>query len=60
MRIAMRQGDEMEYLDSDDLTRKNWSAGRGNMISGLKTTVNDGVVVITGITKKPATILWFR
>ena len=23
------QGDEMEYLDSDDLTRKNWSAGRG-------------------------------
>ncbi len=57
MRIAMRQGDEMEYLDSDDLTRKNWSAGRGNMISGLKTKVNDGVVVITGITKKPATII---
>ena len=23
------RGDEMEYLDSDDLTRKNWSAGRG-------------------------------
>eukprot|EP00438_Fugacium_kawagutii_P022031 Skav212843 [mRNA] locus=scaffold325:98454:116739:+ [translate_table: standard] len=43
----------MEYLDSDDLTRKNWSAGRGNMIAGLKTKVTDGVVAITGITKKP-------
>lgn len=47
------EGDEMEYLDSDDLTRKNWSAGRGNMIAGLKTKVTDGVVSITGITKKP-------
>lgn len=27
----------MEYLDSDDLSRKNWAAGRGNMIAGLKT-----------------------
>lgn len=32
-----RAGDEMEYLDSDDLKRKNWPAGRGNMIAGLKT-----------------------
>eukprot|EP00913_Durusdinium_trenchii_P003248 g3004.t1 len=31
------EGDEMEYLDSDDLSRKNWAAGRGNMIAGLKT-----------------------
>ena len=45
----------MEYLDPDDLTKKNWSAGRGNMIAGLKTKVVDGVVQITGITKKPAT-----
>ncbi|CAK9110719.1 unnamed protein product [Durusdinium trenchii] len=47
------EGDEMEYLDSDDLSRKNWAAGRGNMIAGLKTKVTDGVVSITGITKKP-------
>jgi hypothetical protein len=29
----------------------------GNMIAGLKTKVTDGVVSITGITKKPVTQL---
>ncbi|CAJ1416809.1 unnamed protein product [Effrenium voratum] len=47
------EGDELEYMDSDDLQKKTWNAGRGNMIAGLKTKVTDGVVSITGITKKP-------
>ncbi|CAE7918341.1 unnamed protein product, partial [Symbiodinium necroappetens] len=47
------EGDEMEYMDPDDMKRQNFQAGRGNMIAAVKTKITDGVVGITGITKKP-------
>ena len=39
------EGDELEYMDPDDMKKKNFTAGRGNMIAGLKTKVTDGAWV---------------
>ena len=42
----------MTSRNQEPRKRQNFQAGRGNMIAAVKTKITDGVVGITGITKK--------